>query len=87
MATATKKNGSTVTHVCCSRCRLRFTPEASAYIAACPQCGERPQEFTGQNALGFRLVGPEDLPIELPQAVAVAVPSSEFRGHPGETPQ
>ena len=63
-----------MTHVCCPRCRLRFTPASSAYIVACPECGEPPQETTSESALGFRLLGPEDLPIELSQAVAVAVP-------------
>ena len=27
-----------MTHVCCPRCRLRFTPAAAAYIVACPEC-------------------------------------------------
>jgi hypothetical protein len=67
-----------MTHVCCSRCLLRFTPAASVYIAACPECGEPPQQITSlERVLGFRLVGPEDLPIELPQAVAVSVPVPE----------
>jgi hypothetical protein len=66
-----------MTHVCCPRCRLRFTAAASAYIAACPECGEPPQQITSESALGFRLVGPEDLPIELPQAVAVSIPLPE----------
>ena len=66
-----------MTHVCCPRCWLRFTPAAAAYIAACPECGEPLQETNSQSALGFRLLGPEDLPIELAQAVAVSIPLPE----------
>lgn len=71
-----------MTHVCCPRCRLRFTPAAAAYIVACPDCGEPPHQITSQSALGFRLVGPEDLPIELPQAAAHSIPAPE----PGTRP-
>jgi len=71
-----------MTHVCCPRCRLRFTPAASAYIATCPECGEPPQQMTSESALGFRLLGPEDLPIELPQAIAASLPAPE----PGTRP-
>ena len=69
-----------MTHVCCPRCRLRFTPAASAYITACPECGEPPQQTTSlEGTLGFRLLGPEDPPIEQPQAVAVSIPVPEPR--------
>jgi hypothetical protein len=68
---------SVMTQLCCPRCRLRFTPAAAAYIVACPECGEPPQQITSQSALGFRLLGPEDLPIELPQAAALAIPAPE----------
>jgi hypothetical protein len=72
-----------MTHACCPRCRLRFTPVASAYITACPECGEPPQHVTNlESALGFRLLGPEDLPIELPQAVAVSIPVPESGAQP-----
>jgi hypothetical protein len=71
-----------MTHLCCSRCRLRFTPAAAAYIEACPECGEPPEQITSQSALGFRLVGPEDLPIELPQEVAVSIPVHQPRTRP-----
>ena len=55
-----------MTHVCCPRCRLRFTPAAAAYITACPECGNSPQPIaTLERTFGFRLVGPEDLPHEL----------------------
>jgi hypothetical protein len=61
-------------HVCCPRCRLRFTPAAAAYITACPECGNSPQPTAGRgNRFGFRLVGPEDLPDELPHATAIAI--------------
>jgi hypothetical protein len=76
------QKGSVMTHICCPPCRLRFTPAAAAYIVACPECGEPPHEITGQSALGFRLLGPEDLPIDLPQAVAVSIPAPE----PGTRP-
>jgi hypothetical protein len=71
-----------MTHVCCPRCRLRFTPAASAYIAACPECGEPPEQMTSESAMGFRLLGPEDLPIELPLAIAASFPAPE----PGTRP-
>jgi hypothetical protein len=67
-----------MTHVCCPSCRLRFTPAASAYIVACPECGEPPQEITSpESALGFRLLGLEDLPIELPEALVASLPVPE----------
>jgi hypothetical protein len=63
-----------MTHVCCPRCRLRFTPAAAAYIIACPECGDSPQRIASQEcSFGFRLVGPEDLPHELPYATAVSI--------------
>jgi hypothetical protein len=69
-------------NVCCPHCRLRFTPAAAAYITACPECGDSPQTIASlQRTLGFRLVGPEDLPDELPHATAVSITNTE----PGET--
>jgi hypothetical protein len=63
-----------MTHVCCPACRLRFTPAAAAYMIACPECGDSPQPVAGlECALRFRLVGPEDLPHELPHATAVLI--------------
>jgi hypothetical protein len=62
-----------MTHLCCPRCRLRFTPAASAYIVACPKCAEPPQPSNLHSTFGFLLFGPEDLPHELPQAVAVSI--------------
>lgn len=67
-----------MTHVCCPGCRLRFTPAASAYMVACPQCGEPPQRVSRLEAtLGFRLVGSEALATELPEAIAVSIPVPE----------
>jgi hypothetical protein len=69
-------------HLCCPDCRLRFTPAASAYISSCPECGTQPQQITSEGAVGFRLVGPEDLPIDLPEAIAASLPPPE----PGTRP-
>lgn len=66
-----------MTHLCCPNCRLRFTPAAAAYIAGCPECGEPPRQLSSEGALGFRLVGPEDLPIDLPEAIAASIPAPE----------
>jgi hypothetical protein len=64
-----------MTQPCCPRCRLRFTPAAGAYLTACPECGEPPQLIADlERTFGFRLVGPEDLPHELPHAIAVSNP-------------
>jgi hypothetical protein len=74
--------GSVMTHLCCARCRLRFTPAASAYLTACPKCGEAPQPSSLESTLGFGLFGPEDLSHELPQAVVVSVPVPDPRARP-----
>jgi len=67
-----------MTQICCPHCRLRFTPAASAYVVACPECGEPPQQITNlEGTVGFRLLGPEDLPIDLPQAAEVSMPVPE----------
>lgn len=77
-----------MTQACCPSCRLRFTPAASAYIVACPECGEPPQStvdlegivgfrLVGPEDLPYELVGPEDLPYELPHALAVSIPPPE----------
>ena len=53
---------------------MRFTAAAAAYISACPECGDSPQAITSlEGTLGFRLVGPEDLPHELSYATAVSI--------------
>jgi len=64
-----------MTHVCCSTCRLRFTPADSAYLLACPGCGRPLQPVTSRREmLGFRLASPEDLTHALPHALAVSMP-------------
>ena len=69
-------------HACCPGCRLRFTPEAAAYVDVCPECREPPQwETSPQRLLGFRLVGPQDLPVSLPEAMAVSLPPPELDGN------
>jgi hypothetical protein len=69
-----------MTHVCCPPCRLRFTPAAAAYIAACPECGDTPQPVASlARTFGFRLIGPEDLPHELPYATAASIRLPEPR--------
>ena len=70
-----------MTHVCCPRCRLRFTPAAAAYITACPECGDAPQPIASlECSVGLRLVGPEDLPHELPYATAISMTFPEPGG-------
>jgi hypothetical protein len=64
-----------MTHVGCPNCRLRFASAAAAYLVACPECGRPPQPIAGaEGIVGFRLFVPEDLPHELPEAVAVSIP-------------
>jgi hypothetical protein len=64
------------THLCCPACRTRFTPALAAYITACPECGDSPQLIAGlESTFGFRLVGPEDIPHDLPYATAVSITS------------
>jgi hypothetical protein len=71
-----------MTRLCCPRCRLRFTPAAAAYITACPECRGSPEPITSlRGTLGFRLVGAEDVPDELPHATAgsITFPEPEAR--------
>jgi hypothetical protein len=61
-------------HLCCQRCRLRFTAPVAAYIVRCPECGDSPQPIASlELTFGFRVVGPEDLSHELPYATAVSI--------------
>jgi hypothetical protein len=66
-----------MTRLCCPHCRLRFSPAAAAYLAACPECGEPPHAFSLQDAVGFRAFRLEDIPHTLPEAVAVSLPIPE----------
>ena len=69
-------------HLCCPHCRLRFTRPVAAYIARCPECGDPPQAIASlELTFGFRVIGPKDLPHELPYAtaVSVALPRPESR--------
>jgi hypothetical protein len=69
------RKGSLMTHVGCPSCRLRFTATAATYLVACPECGQPPQPIAGaEGVVGFRLFIPEDVPRDLPQAVAVSIP-------------
>jgi hypothetical protein len=64
-----------MTHVGCPGCRLRFSSAAAAYLVACPECGRAPQPIAGaEGVVGFRLFVPEDVPHEMPEAVAVSIP-------------
>lgn len=67
-----------MTHVGCLSCRLRFTATAAAYLAACPECGQQPQPIaSAESMIGFKLFVPTDVPQEMPQAVAVSIPSQD----------
>jgi hypothetical protein len=72
------------TNLCCTHCRLRFTPAVAAYILACPECGNPPQPIASlELTFGFRLIGPDDLPHE-PQAKACSVALPEPEARPGQ---
>jgi hypothetical protein len=63
-----------MTALCCPGCRLRFTRAAGRYLVACPECGEPPQTAASlELALGFRLFELEEVPPQLPEALAVAI--------------
>ena len=73
--------GSVMTPVCCPSCRLRFTPAAAAYLVECPECGRPPERIASfERVVGFRLVGPQDVPHSVPQAAAVAIAVPEPGG-------
>ena len=72
-----------MTHVGCPSCRLRFTSAAGAHFVACPECGRTTQPIAGaEGVVGFRLFTVEDLPYELPEAVAVSLPVPDVGGEP-----
>jgi hypothetical protein len=62
-------------NVCCTNCRLRFTPAAAANLPACPECGEPPVSIpTADGLLGFRLYTSDEGTDTSPQARAVTLP-------------
>ena len=77
---APSRKGSVMIYTCCPNCRLRFTAAAAGYLVGCPECGRPPQAMPGaESIVGFRLFVLEDVPQELPEAVAVSLPVP----HPG----
>ena len=71
-------------HLCCRSCRLRFAPAAAPNLAACPECGRAPHAIAGaEGVVGFRLFTLEDLPYELPEAIAVPLPDPSEAPGPG----
>ncbi len=66
-----------MTRLCCPHFRLRFSPAAAAYLAACPECGEPLHPFRLQDAVGFRACRLEGIPYSLPEAAAVSLPIPE----------
>ena len=67
-----------MTHVGCPICRLRFTAVTASYLVACPQCGRTPQPIaSAEGVLGFRLFVLEDVPRDMPEAVAVSIPTPD----------
>ncbi len=67
-----------MTQSCCPSCRLRFTPAVTAYLVACPQCGEPPAPVVGlADVVGFRLFTAEEALPAMPEALAVSLPRPE----------
>jgi hypothetical protein len=64
-----------MTQAGCPSCRLRFSAAAAAYLVSCPECGRPPQPIAdAEGVVGFRLFVVEDVPRELPEALAVSIP-------------
>ena len=64
-----------MTHVGCPCCQLRFTAATAAHLLACPECGRPPQLIgAAEGVVGFRLFIAEDVPNQLPEAIAVSIP-------------
>jgi hypothetical protein len=62
-----------MTSVCCPKCRLRFSPAASIYLALCPGCDGKPQAISSlADVLGFKLINLQP-PAPATGAVAAAV--------------
>lgn len=70
-----------MTHLGCRSCRLRFTAASASYLAVCPECGRAPESIAGaEGVVGFRLFALDDVPHELPEAVAVSIPIGDPDG-------
>jgi hypothetical protein len=68
-----------MTHASCPDCRLRFPPAVAAYLPACPACGEALQHLARlDQAVGFRLYRLDDVQHSLPEAVEMAMPTSDL---------
>ncbi|MGI8714503.1 MAG: hypothetical protein ACR2NR_15275 [Solirubrobacteraceae bacterium] len=74
-----------MSYLCCTGCRLRFSPLAAAFLTTCPECGAPPTSAErSQSLIGFRLLDPGDLPRTLDEAIAVSLPVpllDGVRGH------
>jgi hypothetical protein len=69
-----------MTDLCCHECRMRFTPAASASLAACPECYLLLTPAAGPASLiGFRLFDPRDISDSVPEALAVSLPTQPDR--------
>lgn len=70
-----------MTHVSCASCRLRFTGASGSCLVACPRCGRAPQRIAGaEGVVGFQRFALDDVPHELPEAVAVSIPIADPDG-------
>lgn len=70
---------------CCPDCRLRFSPAATVYLDACPECGQSPTAAASpESVVGFRLIRLADRSdAHDPAALAVRVPMPDpGRGRP-----
>lgn len=70
-----------MTHTLCPRCRLRFTPAASAYLLTCPACGGPAETAGSERAIGCRLFEQVTIVDLLPAAIAAALAPSELGPH------
>jgi hypothetical protein len=67
-----------MTCACCPACRVRFSEAATAYFAACPKCGRKPQAISRpEDVVGFQLINLELTP-SVPEAAAAAVSLPAF---------
>lgn len=71
---------------CCPECRLRFSPAATVYLDACPECGQPPQTMSSlQDVVGFRLIRLEVFRRVDPESAAAAI-SVQIRDPTGARP-